>query len=200
MSDVKTLDQIKAELQQAILNGDDAQVLVLAKAVNQHAADVKKAEAEKLRKEAEALAGQREILEQKIYAVISKAIKPNELLAVKAKGFSIVIDHQENDKGQLDANGEVKVTGGCKLMVPTIKAARASSGGGGGTGLTVENQTGMKRAELIEQFATDEEKGKIKEAGDAAEAEGKNRNSREWSAGQPVVKRILKDNPELLKR
>jgi len=202
MTEVKALDQIKADLALAIASGNDGEVMRLSKAIMAYAADIKRAEADKLKAEAEALAGIREALEAKIYKAVMKALKPEEILSVKAKGFTIVVDHLENDKGQLDPNGQVAVTGACKLMVPTIKAAKAASTGGtgGGTGVTVESQTGMKRAELIHKYATDEEKATIESAKETAKAEGKNVNSVEWAAGKPVVKRILADHPELIKK
>src|SRR4030042_5376518 len=109
MAEVKTLDQIKAELAGAIASGNDGDVMRLAKAIIQYAADVKKAEAEALKKETEALAGKREALEVKIYKAMSKILDTftPELLAVKVKGFRIVVNHLENDKGQLDPHGEV---------------------------------------------------------------------------------------------
>jgi hypothetical protein len=201
MTEVRTLDQIKADLALAIASGNDGEVMRLSKAIMAYAADIKKIEADKLKAEAEALAGIREALEAKIYKAVMKTLKPEEILSVKAKGFTIVVDHLENDKGQLDPAGQVAVTGACKLMVPTIKAAKvASTGGTGGTGVTVESQTGMKRAELIDKYATDEEKATIESAKATAQAEGKNVNSVEWAAGKPVVKRILADHPELIKK
>jgi hypothetical protein len=201
MTEVRTLDQIKADLARAIASGNDGEVMRLSKAIMAYAADIKKIEADKLKAEAEALAGIREALEAKIYKAVMKVLKPEEILSVKAKGFTIVVDHLENDKGQLDPAGQVAVTGACKLMVPTIKAAKATSTGGtGGTGVTVEAQTGMKRAELINKYATDEERATIENAKATAQAEGKNVNSVEWAAGKPVVKRILADHPELIKK
>ena len=198
MTEVRTLDQIKADLALAIASGNDGEVMRLSKAIMAYAADIKKIEADKLKAEAEALAGIREALEAKIYKAVMKTLKPEEILSVKAKGFTIVVDHLENDKGQLDPAGQVAVTGACKLMVPTIKAAKATSTGG--TGVTVESQTGMKRAELIRRYATDEEKATIESAKETAKAEGKNVNSVEWAAGKPIVKRILADHPELIKK
>jgi hypothetical protein len=198
MTEVRTLDQIKADLALAIASGNDGEVMRLSKAIMAYAADIKKIEADKLKAEAEALAGIREALEAKIYKAVMKTLKAEEILSVKAKGFTIVVDHLENDKGQLDPAGQVAVTGACKLMVPTIKAAKATSTGG--TGVTVESQTGMKRAELIRRYATDEEKATIENAKATAQAEGKNVNSVEWAAGKPIVKRILADHPELIKK
>jgi hypothetical protein len=200
MTEVKELGQIKADLARAIASGNDGEVMRLSKAIMAYAADIKKAEADKLKAEAEALAGKREALEAAIYKAVMKVLKPEEILSAKAKGFTIVVDHLENDKGQLDPAGQVAVTGACKLMVPTIKAKAASTGGTGGTGVTVESQTGMKRAELIDKYATDEEKATIERAKEAAKAEGKNANSVEWAAGKSVVKRILADHPELIRK
>ncbi|MFA5384156.1 MAG: hypothetical protein WC364_05755 [Eubacteriales bacterium] len=202
MAEVKTLDQIKTELALAIASGNDADVMRLSRAIMQYAQDIKKSEADKLKQEAEQLAGKREALEVKIHKALANAVAKftDELLAVKSKGFSIVVDHMENDKGQLDAAGEVKVIGACKLTVPTIKAAKVSTGTGGGTGVTVESQTGFKRAELIEKYATAEEKASLETAKSTAEAEGKNVNSITWAAGKPIIKRILAEHPELIRK
>ena len=200
MTEVKTLDQIKTELALAIAGGNDADVMRLSRAIMQYATDVKKAEADKLREEAVQLAGKREALENKLYRALNGVIGKftDELLAVKAKGFTIVVDHLENDRGQLDANGQVKVTGACKLMVPTIKMKAATNTNS--TGITVEGQTGMKRQELIDAYATDEEKAELAQKKAAAETDGKNVNSVTWAASKPIVKRILADHPELIKK
>jgi hypothetical protein len=199
MTEVKALDQIKADLALAIASGNDGEVMRLSKAIMAYAADIKKIEADKLKAEAEALAGKREALEAAIYKAVMKVLKPEEILAVSAKGFTIVVDHLENDNGQLDPNGQVAVTGACRLMVPTIKAGKTTSGDRSGN-VTVESQTGMKRAELIRRYATDEEKATIESAKETAKAEGKNVNSVEWATGKPIVKRILADHPELIKK
>jgi len=206
MTEIKTtptLEDIKAELLAAITNGDDAGVMRLSKAVTKFKSDIEKAEAEKLQAEATALAGEREALEAILTAAILPMVKAEDLLRVKAKSFIVTVSHREDANGKLDSNGEVKVKGGIKLVVPTVKAKKAGGGGGNGTGVTLSSTTGMARKDLIDTYATDEEKADVEAKVQTAADEGKNanqQNSIRWAANQPVVKRILADHPELIKR
>ncbi len=200
MAEVKekpiTLESIKADLGAAIVAGNDVEVQRLAKAIGQYAKDIQKAEGDKLKAEGVALAGDREKLEIAIYNILDLAELSVDLAKVKSKGFTITVDHNENDKGQLDANGPVKVTGACKLTVPTIKARAFNGGGSRSTGL-IKEQTGMSRSELIAKFGTDAEKATIKAAFDNAEIRP---DAARYTAEKAPVKRILAENPELIKK
>ncbi|KKN75164.1 hypothetical protein LCGC14_0383230 [marine sediment metagenome] len=194
-----TLDQIKAEMLQAITDGNDADVARLAKSIQKHSTDIVKAEADKQKKEGEALAGVREKLAVAIHTAIGdissqrpeRVAKGVEVLAgiedklskVKAKGYTFKLD-------ELDVQYK-----SVALAVPTVR--KSSGGGGGGTGVTVQSQTGLRRGELIEKFGTGEEKANIQKAFDGASSSP---GSAKWSAEKPVVKRILADHPELIKR
>ena len=189
-----TPEQIMAKIAAAGASGDLAEVIRLGNQLKKHQTDIIKAEADKLKAEAEAMAGDRETLEVELLKVIKPIISAKDLLAVKAKGFMIVIDHTENDKGQIDPAGLVKVVGGCKLIVPTVKA-KASGGGGGSTG-ALKTQTGLSRHELVDQYATDAEKQTITDAETNATTRP---DSARYTAEKPVIKRILAENPHLIK-
>lgn len=194
-----TLEELKAQMATACVSGTDADVIRIGKLITKHTQDVVKAEATKLQEEATALAGKREELEGKLFAAVKGVVNASDLVDVKAKGFTFIVNHSEDDKGRLDINGTVKVKGAVKLMVPAIKKA-GGGGGGGGAGITIESQTGFKRSQLIEDYATEEEKSAIAKARTDAEARSANPNSSGWSAEKPVVKRILAEHPELIKR
>ncbi len=174
--------------------GNDTEVIRLSKLILKQKSDVEKAAALQLQAEATAMAGDREALSAQIMKAVSEVVNTADLLKVKAKGFTFTIDHTENDKGQIDPAGTVKVTGGCALIVPAI---RKTGGGGGGSTGQLKSQTGLSRHELIDQFATNEEKVAIQ----TAESEATSRpDSARYSAEKPVIKRILGDNPQLIKR
>ena len=189
-----TFADLKAQLVKAGEAGDDTEIIRLSKLILKRKSDVEKATAEALKREAEALAGVRETLTATIMKAVSEVIDPAALLKVKAKGFTITVNHTENEKGQLDPNGTVKVTGGCALIVPAI---RKTGGGGGGSTGALKSQTGLSRHELIDQYATDTEKAEVQAAQDNATSRP---DSARYSAEKPVIKRILADNPHLIKR
>lgn len=175
--------ELMSKIAAAGASGDLAEVIRLGNQLKKHQADIQKAEAEKLKAEAEALAGERE----KLASAIWKAVKQipeitQKLEAVKAKGFTFKLD---------DGDVQYKAVA---LTVPTIKS-RMSGGGGGSTG-ALKAQTGLSRHELIEQYATEEEKASIAKA----EAEATSRpDSARYSAEKPVIKRILAENPHLIR-
>jgi len=178
-----TLEQLYAELK-AVMGKtpiNDGEVMRLTKAIQKHSSDITKAALELAKKEAESLAGDREKLAIEIHKAIAGQFNA-KLEAVKAKGFTFKLDEPDLQYKSV------------ALTVPTI---RKSTGGGGGTGETVQSQTGMRRGELIKKFATQGEKDKVQAAFDNAAS---NPGSAKWSAEKPVVKRILADHPELIKK
>lgn len=181
-----TLDMLKAQMQTAIAGGNDGEVVKLGKQIVKFKTDIEKREADKVKAEAESMAGDREKLAKSLLKTIKMAIDITALEAVKAKGFTFHLPDETSDIPYLG------------LMVPTVR--KAGGGGGGGTGVTVSSQVGMPRHELIEKYATDAEKVAITKAREDATARGGNPNSSGWSAEKPVVKRILADNPQLIKR
>ncbi|KKL79032.1 hypothetical protein LCGC14_2018910 [marine sediment metagenome] len=194
-SETVSLDTLKTQLSAAIASGNDPEMMRLSKLVLKNKSDVEKVEANKLLAESAALATDREKLEAIIQKAVKGVIDSATLLKVKAKGFTFTIDHHEDDKGRLDANGPVKVTGGCVLLVPAIR--KTGGGGGGGSTGALKQQTGLSRHELIDQYATTTEMADIAAAEEGAATR---KDSARYSAEKPVIKRILADNPQLIKR
>ena len=194
-SETVSLDTLKAQLSAAITSGNDPEMMRLSKLVLKNKSDVEKVEADKLKVEAESLAGDREKLADVIAKAVKGVIDASSLLKVKAKGFTFTVDHRENEKGGLDAGGAVKVTGGCVLLVPAVR--KTGGGGGGGSTGALKQQTGLARHELIDRYATDAEKADISTTEEAATSR---KDSARYGAERPVIKRILADNPQLIKR
>ena len=184
---VQTLDTLKGQMAAAIASGNDVEVVRIGKLIMKSSQDVEKAEALRLKAEGEALAGDREKLAGVIYKAVKGVVNIAELERVKAKGFTFHLDTP-------DSNGVMTVHKSVGLLVPTIKVK--SGGGGGGTGL-LKQETGLSRHELVDKFATDEEKAMIQTAQDTAASRP---DSARYSAEKPVIKRILADHPELVKR
>lgn len=181
-----TFDSLTAQMQVAIAGQNDAEVIRLGKLIVKFKTDIEKREADKLKAEAEAMAGDREKLAKSLLKIVKMGIDIPALEAVKAKGFTF---HLADDTSDIPYLG---------LLVPAVR--KTGGGGGGGTGVTVSSQVGMPRHELIEKYATDAEKVAVTKAREDATARGGNPNSSGWSAEKPVVKRILADNPQLIKR
>jgi len=174
-------DELKKAMADAIAKGDTKAIEEAAAAISKSKVERHKAEAEAIRKESEALAGKRE----KFGEVIKSAVKglglDKDIAALKAKGFTYTIDHREDPNGRINPEGEVKVTGGVGLLVPSVRGK--SAGGAGGAGKT-KDEFGMSLGEVFEKFATDEERDKL------AIAET---NSAQWAIKNSVKKRAIKD-------
>lgn len=117
----QTIETIKRDLVSAIQVGNDVEFLRLNKLVSQYTRDIQLAEAKRQQIEAETVAVNRTALEVKIRKAIKDLIPSDELLKVGAKGFVFSVDHNEDAAGHIDTNGEVKVIGGCRLIVPVVK-------------------------------------------------------------------------------
>ena len=177
----QTPEEIMASITAAGASGNLAEVIRLGNQLKKHQGEIQKAEATRLKAEAEKLAGVREKLAKDIWQEVTPVTK-KRLVDVKAKGFTF----------KLDADGvEYKAI---SLTVPTIKA-RTGGGGGGSTG-ALKAQTGLSRHELVDEYATDEEKAGIADAESSATSRP---DSARYSAEKPVIKRILADNPNLIK-
>jgi len=182
-----TLDALKAELSAAIASGNDAEMMKLSKLLLKYKQDVEKAEITKLKAEAEAMAGEREKLAVSIHKALKAIVPVAELEKLKAKGFTFKLDAP-------DSNGVMVNYKSVELLVPVIKV---KTGGGGGSTGALKQETGLTRHELIERFATAEEQTAIQTAYDTAE----NRpDSARYNAEKPVIKRILGEHPELIKK
>ena len=190
-----TTTELMAKIAAAGASGDLAEVIRLGNILRKQKSEIEKAEADKLQKEAESLAGAREEMAKTLAKLILPQVKAGDLLALKVKSFVVTVPHKENDKGQLDPAGEVKVTGGVALVVPQVKARKA--GGGGGARESTKDQIGMSLSELIEAYATTEQKTGIQAAYDKAE---KNKGSAKWQEQVRVKADILKAHPELIRK
>lgn len=188
MEDVTKLMQ---ELAAASANQDLAEVIRLGNILRKQKSEVEKAEAAKLQKEAEELAGAREALGVNIHKAIAKAMPEmlREVAQVKAQGFTYKLDG-------VDAQGGKVTYKSVALLVPQAKAKKASASSG--VRVSTEEETGLKLGDLIDQYATQDEKAEIETA--VAEVEDAKKGSRKWQAQMKVKSRILKDNPTLIKR
>jgi len=189
MTDIK---ELSAKLAEAIANNDVAAIETLSAEVVKSKTERHKAEIEKERKEQEALAGKREALTKEILSSVKAGTVPanldKRLAEVKAKGFTYTIDHNEDEKGRIDPNGSVKVTGGVGLLIPAIKARKANGGGGGGK---TKDEFGMSLSEVFEKFATSEDRAKLAEA-EAKDAEIKAKTGKSNSVNAYNVKQAVK--------
>ena len=175
-----TLAQLKVELMSKM--DDDAEVMRISRLILKQKSDVEKAEAARMQAEAVTMAAGREKLAKSLLKVVKGTIDTTELVAVKAKGFTFHLADETSDIPYLG------------LIVPTVR--KAGGGGGGSTG-ALKQQTGLARHELVDQYATEAEKATIAKAGTDATSRP---DSARYGAEKPVIKRILGDNPHLIKR
>jgi len=182
-----SLEELQKQMSEALASNDVGKIEEIAMAIVKSKSERAKIEADKAVKEAEALAGKREALAKSIHEVVSQGRNPvpadlaQQLLAVKAKGFTFTIDHREDEKGRIDEKGEVKVTGGVGLLIPAIRTRKAGAVGGAGK---TRDEYGMSLTEVFEKFATAEDREKL------ASAET---NSSQWQVKNSVKKRAIKD-------
>lgn len=190
--EVKTLDQLKAEIALAATSGDDKQFNALIKEYNSRKAEIAKALAEQMRKEEEALAGVRMEVATAIHAEIRSNKKLMALIdrfaELKSKGFTYRLDEE--------IDGVMTSYKSVSLLTPQAPKARASSGGGAGASGKTKEELGMTLDELFNTYATDEEKGEVAQL--RAEVEGgsldsKKANSKIWAIKNTCKKRVLKD-------
>lgn len=182
----ETLESLKARLGIALADGNDPEVIAISKLILKQKSDVEKVETARLLAEAEALAGDREKLAKSIWKAVGGVVSVDALNAVKATGFTYKLDAP-------DAQGAMVFYKSVALTVPTIK----TRGGGGGSTGALKQQTGLSRHELIDTYATQTEKDAVDLAFNSASSRP---DSARYSAEKPVIKRILADNPNLIKR
>ena len=177
-----SLADLQKQMSEALAANDVRKIEEIATAIVRSKSERAREEAELARKESEALAGKREELANSIKSMVKKLGLDKSIADVKAKGFNYTIDHKEDEKGRLDPNGSVRVTGGVGLIVPAVKARKAG-GVGGGAGKT-KDEFGMSLTEVFDKFATKEDQEKL------ATAES---NSAQWQVKNSVKKRAIKD-------
>lgn len=163
---------------------------VIAEIAKQKTA-IAKAQATAMQAEAVALAGDREKLAITIFKAVKGVVDAHQLEAVKAKGFTFTLD-------SVDANGVPTAYKSVALLVPTVKARKA--GGGGAAGVSTLDQLGMNLSELFDQHANAEEKAEVAAVDADASLTDKAKNSKKWQVKTKAKKRILADNPNLIKK
>ena len=177
------LEEMQKAMSEAVeifkTTGDMSKIQEVSNAMNKAKTEIAKAEADRLLKESEALAGKREALANAINTAVKALNLDSQLASVKSKGFSYTINHMEDDKGRIDANGTVKVLGGVGLLVTAIKTRKAGNGNGGGKS---KEEYGISLSEIVSKFATPEEQLAI------ANAET---NSKSWQLKVVVKKRAI---------
>jgi hypothetical protein len=153
-----TYEQLKVLAMQALTDGNDTEFLKISAQMRSFKSDIAKAEAEKLKKEAEALSGVRTELAGKIHArIMSQMTKlVTELATVKATGFTFKVDAP-------DATGTMINYKSVELTVPTVKTKTARTGGGGSTGKS-KSEFGLTLDEIYQKFKTSEDEAKMSEA------------------------------------
>jgi len=186
MTDIK---ELSAKLAEAIANNDVAAIEALSAEVVKSKTERHKAEIERERKEQEALAGKREALTKTINEAVKGLNLDKAIADMRAKGFTYTINHTEDDKGRIDPNGTVKVTGGVGLLIPAIKAHK--TGGAGGGGGKTKDEFGMSLSEVFERFATAEDRKRLAEA-EAKDAAIKAQTGKSNSVNAYNVKQAVK--------
>lgn len=173
-----TIDEIKGKLLAASAAGDVEAIIKLGKELDSLRKQDAKAEAERITKENEALAGKRQEIAEKIGA------------AFKNVAGRVFFDKATNTDSTSKVLEEVKATGyyfeysiekGLSYGLKHPTTAKHISKGGGATG-TSKKEFGMSLQEIVDKWATDEEKAAI----DAATS-----NSKSWQLKVSVKKRVI---------
>lgn len=183
-----TIDQIKAEIKAAVESGDDSALFAATAKLGKFKAEIAKAQVEAQKKEAEALAGDRGKLSQRILGQVTRFTwLADELTKVKATGFTF------HPAGYTEADGSVTQNPTVALMVPTVKVKRTGTGGGG-TGKTSKDEYGKSLDELYQEF-----KGQVglvkalgeEKTGDELMALAGDNNTKQWQVKNAVKKAAI---------
>lgn len=151
---------------------------------------IAKAQAEALRKEAEALAADREKLAASIHKAVKSVVDTTFLEKVKAKGFTFKLDEV--------IDGVPTTYKAVSLLVPAVKTRK--SGGGGIAGVSTSDETGLSLSELFNQYANDTERAEVANIDTDTSINDRAKNSKKWQVKTKAKKRILADNPNLIKK
>jgi len=194
MEEIMSTDKILAAIGVASAQGVEGlpEVIRLGNLLRKQKADIEKAETDRLLKEAAELAGAREKLQNEITRYMVKFPELHErMTAVKATGVTF---HAET-MAKTPEGEEYLQKANSKLAVPTVKSRQ--SGGGGGARVSTKDETGHGLGELIDLYATEEQKAAIQNAYDTA---AKNKGSAKWQEQVKVKKVILATHPELVQK
>ncbi len=176
MAEIKDL---QAKMAAAIANNDTKAIEEISAEIVKGKGERHKAEVEAQRKEAEAMAGDREKLGKTIHEAI-KGMFDKELAKLKVKGYQYKL---------ADDTSEVAYTG---LIVATMPKSKGS--GNGGAGKTKE-EFGMSLSEVYEKYHTAEDDVNLADAtakdATASANLGKVTNSNQWRVKNEVKKRAI---------
>lgn len=182
------LAELQAKMATAIANNDVKAIEEIAQEIVKGKADRRKAEADTILKEAEAMAKDREKLAISIHNQIRKLGLDELLTGMKAWGFTYKVD------GANPAEPEMTYKS-VALSTQQVRAKRAG-GGGGGAGKT-KDEYGMGLGEVFEKFASIEDRAKLADAEVkdklASDKLGKATNSNAWRVKNEVKKRAIAD-------
>lgn len=162
---------LQARMAEAIAKGNIAGIEAIAQEIVKSKGDRAKVEAEQLRKEAEALAGEREKLSKAIHDAVRTLKLDKAMKDVKAWGFTYKVD--KANPAELDVSYKA-----VSLSVQTVKAKTSK---GGATGKS-KVEYGISLQEIVDKFGTDAEKANIASAPN---------NSRAWQLKVVVKKRAI---------
>jgi len=180
-----SLNELNARMQEAITKNDVKAIEAIASEIVKSKTDRAKAEAEGLRKEAEALAGTREKLATSIHKAIKEIGLDRSLTDVKAWGFTYKVDKANPAEPDISYKS-------ASLLTQQVKARKGGTGGGAGK---TKDELGMSLQEVYDKFAGADEQAKMVEAEDkdtAASAKlGHATNSNAWRVKNEVKKRVL---------
>ena len=144
------LDALTTEAKAAGSKGDLDGLMAVAAKIKAAKSELVKVEAERIRKESEALAGVREKAAKAIHGMVVANKQVAKLLAdTKSLGFTFKLDTA--DIGYLAV----------ALLVPQAPAHKGGTGGHVGGGKT-KSEYGISLGEIFDKFGTAEEKAKNK--------------------------------------
>jgi len=174
-----TIEELKALLAEAMSKESEADLLAGLEAITKKRSEIIKAKVEAEKKEEEALSGARQELATWIHERITATLKnlPAKMAEVKVQGFTF----------KLDGYPEPGVTYKSVSLDTGKKTAttRKATSSGAAKGKSVE-MYGKTLQQIVDEFATDEEKAAI-----AAE---QGNNSKQWQLKNKVKERALKEN------
>lgn len=171
-----SIQDLQAQMAEAIAKNDVASMEAIAGQIVAGKKERAKVEADKLLKEAEQLAGKREALGAKIFHVVQGLGLDKELVEMKSKGFSYFVKTSYTVPGQ----PEVHQQASCGLILVT--APKTHKAGGSGASGKSKDEYGLSLSEIVEKFATAEERAAIVSAVN---------NSQSWQKKMVVKKRAI---------
>lgn len=170
-----TLQELTKLMGEAVSSNDITKMLEVAGDIKKLKAEVAKAEAERLEKEANELADVRKAAVEKL----EKTFRPTDkvyasilatMAEIKAIGFHYLYI-AEGNQTQIGYD------------FPSVKTATKHSGGGGQSGKS-KAEFGLSLSEIVEKFATEAEKKAIEAEPD---------NSKSWALKNKVKKQAIAD-------